>query len=46
MLEALEEFKARAGKDSQWGLVIIDRATPDTIYTATNSSPLLIACST
>jgi hypothetical protein len=36
MLEALEEFKARAGKDSQWGLVIIDRATPDTIYTATN----------
>jgi glucosamine--fructose-6-phosphate aminotransferase (isomerizing) len=45
MLEALEEFKARAGKDSQWGLVIIDRATPDTIYTATNGSPLLIGFS-
>lgn len=43
--EALEEFKAKAGKESQWGLVIIDKESPDTIYTATNGSPLLIGFS-
>ncbi|XP_031472745.1 uncharacterized protein LOC116245226 [Nymphaea colorata] len=45
MVEALEEFKKIAGSKSQWGLVIIDRTAPDTIYTATNGSPLLIGFS-
>lgn len=45
MIEALEEFKKIAGAKSQWGLVIIDKTAPDTIYTATNGSPLLIGFS-
>lgn len=45
MLEALKEFTTIAAPKSQWGLVIIDKASPDTIYTATNGSPLLIGFS-
>lgn len=42
MCEALIEFGKVAGEKSQWGLVIIDKKQPDTIYTYTNGSPLLI----
>lgn len=45
MLEALTEFASIAADKSQWGLVIIDKDAPDTIYTFTNGSPLLIGFS-
>lgn len=45
MVEALTEFSKIAEKKSQWGLVIIDKESPDVIYTSTNGSPLLIGFS-
>ena len=45
VLEAISEFEKVAGKGEQWGLVVVDKNHPDTIYTATNGSPLLIGFS-
>lgn len=45
MVEALRKFGKIAGDKSQWGLVIVDKEKPDTIYTYTNGSPLLIGFS-
>lgn len=45
MVDALKNVKKVAGPASQWGLVIIDRQYPDTIYTYTYGSPLLIGFS-
>jgi glucosamine 6-phosphate synthetase-like amidotransferase/phosphosugar isomerase protein len=45
MVEALRKFTKIAGPKSQWGLVIVDKQRPDTIYTCTNGSPLLIGFS-
>lgn len=40
--EALELFSEIAGKESQWGMLIIDREQSDRIYTSTNGSPMLV----
>jgi glucosamine 6-phosphate synthetase-like amidotransferase/phosphosugar isomerase protein len=38
----MEMFGKIAGKDSQWGIVAIDKSTPDIMFTHTQGSPLLI----
>jgi glucosamine 6-phosphate synthetase-like amidotransferase/phosphosugar isomerase protein len=42
MREALQSFQDIAGKESQWGVMVIDNKTPDIIYTSTMGSPILV----
>ncbi len=41
----MKKFSKIVSKDSIWGIALINRDSPDTIYTATYGSPLLIGFS-
>ncbi len=43
--DALKSFGEIAEKGSQWGLVLLDKKNPTSLYTYTQGSPLLIGFS-
>lgn len=45
MVESMRKFEEIASEKSQWGLVVIDKSTPDVLYTFTSEAPILIAFS-
>ena len=45
MSEAFRELEQLAGPKSQWGILAIDEASPNVIYSATYKAPILVGFS-